>query len=59
MGILDRIKGLFGRESGAAEPEPRQPKGEEERDIEAVHRSLEQDRATAYERLTDVDGRSD
>ena len=58
MGIVERIKGLFGRDGAEAEPELRQTKGEEELDIEAVHRSLEQDRATAHERIADVDGDS-
>jgi hypothetical protein len=61
MGIVERIKGLIGgdgRRDGDAPPE-RPAKGDEELDIEAVQRDAERDRAKAYERLTDVDGRSD
>jgi hypothetical protein len=59
MGIVERIKGLFGGGQVGEVPEAGTTAGEEELDIEAVQRDLDQDRAQAYERLSDVDGRSD
>ena len=60
MGIVERIKGLIGGDGrGDGEAPERPAKGDEELDIEAVQRDAERDRAKAYERLSDVDGRSD
>jgi hypothetical protein len=64
MGIVDRVKRVFGRGGGDdpddgmdADEVARRTKGEDaERAYERVNADLEQDRNKAYERLTDVDG---
>jgi hypothetical protein len=63
MGIVDRVKGLFGRGGNDAggpddgDEDERRSKGEDaERAYERVNTDLERDRNKAYERLTDVDG---
>ena len=61
MGIVDKVKGLFGRSGDAdegvdADEAARRKAEEAERAYEHVNADLERDRNKAYERLTDVDG---
>ena len=61
MGIVDRVKRIFGRGGDAdegldAEEAARREAEDSERAYEHVNADLERDRNKAYERLTDVDG---
>ena len=61
MGIVDRVKRVFGRGGDAdegldAHEAARREAEEAERAYEHVTADLERDRNKAYERVTDVDG---
>ena len=61
MGIVDRIKGLFGGSApdvdAAAETEEDERKVEEELNYEHLQADRERERRDMYDRLSDVDGR--
>jgi len=59
MGIVDRVKRIFGRGEDDAEEggdEDGRRAEEQAESYDRVHGDLERDRNKAYERLTDVDG---
>ena len=63
MGIVDRVKRVFGRGGGDdtdegmdADEIARRTKGEQAEAYDRVKGDLERDRNKSYERLTDVDG---
>jgi hypothetical protein len=59
MGIVDRVKRIFGRGEDDAEDGADEAGGDAEEQAESYDRvrgDIERDRNKAYERLTDVDG---